>query len=179
MKNNKKKLEKFGRYIAYILRHNPQAVDRHGWAVVPELISLASRAGYALTLPDLIEVVQFDEKGRYAFDGDKAKIRALQGHSFPVDLELVNLVPPTVLYHGTATRYLDSIMKTGLTAQTRHAVHLSASAATAVAVGSRHGKPIVLTVNTVQMHEDGYKFQCSQNGVWLTDFVPAQYLQVP
>lgn len=179
MKNNKKKLEKFGRYIAYILRHNPQAVDRHGWAVVPELIALASRAGYALTMPDLIEVVEYDDKGRYSFNGNKEKIRALQGHSFPVDLELVNLVPPDVLYHGTATRYLDAILETGVKAQTRHAVHLSASAATAVAVGARHGKPIVLTVDTRKMHQDGFAFQCSQNGVWLTDFVPVAYLQVP
>lgn len=177
-KNNKKRLERFGRYIAFILRHNPQAVDKRGWALVTHLMELAKAAGYALTFEDLTEVVETDDKGRYAFNNEQTHIRALQGHSFPVDLELVNVVPPSTLYHGTAERYVKAIMETGVTPQKRHAVHLSPSAATAVSVGSRHGKPVVLVVDTHRMHQDGYTFQCSQNGVWLTDYVPVRYISL-
>jgi putative RNA 2'-phosphotransferase len=126
----------------------------------------------------LHEVVATNDKQRFSLSADGAKIRANQGHSVAVELGLIPMTPPELLYHGTATRFLTSIRETGLRSGSRQHVHLSADQATAVAVGSRHGKPVVLTVQAGQLHRAGGQFYLSENGVWLTGAVPPEYLEV-
>ena len=125
----------------------------------------------------LEQIVSTDEKQRYAFNEDKSLIRANQGHSIPVDVELIPSTPPKKLWHGTAKKYVDSIDENGLLSQTRLYVHLSADYQTAVTVGRRHGEPVVYTIDSAQMYADGYIFYKSVNGVWLTKNVPAIYLE--
>ena len=126
----------------------------------------------------LKEIVETDDKQRYSFNEDQTKIRANQGHSIPVDVELEELEPPDTLWHGTATKYLADIEKSGLLAKTRLYVHLSTSYDAAVKVGSRHGSPVVLTVNAKQLYADGYRFYKSANNVWLTKYVPPYYFNI-
>ena len=172
--------EKTSRYISYLLRHRPEAagltLDEHGWANTTELIECVSKTRH-ITMTLLEQIVSTDEKQRYAFNADKSLIRANQGHSIPVDVELTPSAPPKKLWHGTAKKYVDSIDKNGLLSQTRLYVHLSADYQTAVSVGRRHGEPVVYTVDSAQMYADGYIFYKSVNGVWLTKNVPAIYLQ--
>ncbi|MEM8861938.1 MAG: RNA 2'-phosphotransferase, partial [Chloroflexota bacterium] len=129
-------------------------------------------------LEDLKYIVANDNKQRYSFSADGAKIRASQGHSINIDLGLKPLKPPPVLYHGTATRFVSSIMEKGLISKSRQYVHLSADIATATIVGKRHGKPTILTIDTQQMTADGYHFYLSDNKVWLTNHVPVKYLKL-
>lgn len=172
---------KIGRLMAFVLRHRPSAIgislDRHGWADVNELVTGIQRCGYQLDMPLLEEIVRTDDKQRYAFSADKTKIRANQGHSIPVDVELPKMVPPSVLYHGTATRFSDSIERKGLLPSGRLYVHLSSSETVAMDVGSRHGTPVVYRIDCDAMVRDGYEFYRSKNGVWLTDAVPPRYLR--
>ncbi len=173
---SKKEISKF---ISLILRHKPEVIgiqlDEHGWADVPELI-----AGISKTVPIdmalLEKIVAEDEKQRYSFNEDKTLIRANQGHSIPVDVELEEVVPPEKLYHGTGEKYVDSIDATGLIPKSRLYVHLSGDIDTALKVGQRHGKPVVYVVNSGKMAEDGFVFCRSVNGVWLTKEVPVEYL---
>ena len=173
-------LKETSKFISLILRHKPEEIgitlDEHGWANVDELI-----AGIAKTrifdMSMLEEIVRTDEKQRYSFNEDKTLIRANQGHSIPVDVELEQKVPPEILYHGTGEKYVSSIEKQGLIPKSRLYVHLSADYDTAVKVGSRHGKPVVYTVAAGEMHKNGYTFYLSVNGVWLTKSVPPQFLQ--
>ena len=130
-------------------------------------------------MEELLEIVATNNKKRYEFNDDKTKIRARQGHSVNVNVDLRECVPPDILYHGTATRFLDSILKKGINKGTRLHVHLSPDEETAVRVGERHGSPVVLRINARQMHDDGLKFYLSNNGVWLTDFVAPNYLIIP
>ena len=168
------------RFISLILRHKPETIgiclDEHGWAKVDELI-----AGIAKTRPFdmrmLEEIVRTDEKQRYSFNEDKTLIRANQGHSIPVDLELEQKLPPDILWHGTGEKYVASIDVQGLLPKSRLYVHLSGDYDTAVKVGSRHGKPVIYEVNAGQMQADGYVFYQSVNGVWLTKHVPVRYLK--
>lgn len=168
------------KFISLILRHKPDAIgitlDEHGWASVEELIAGVSRT-HPLTRELLEEIVRSDEKQRYSLNEDHTLIRANQGHSIPVDVELPQTEPPAVLYHGTGEKYVDSIERQGLLPKSRLYVHLSADEETAVKVGRRHGKPVVYTVDTGTMRRDGYAFYRSVNGVWLTKCVPAQYLR--
>ena len=172
-------LTRTSRYISLILRHKPETIgitlDEHGWADVDELIAGVSRT-HPLTMELLEEIVRTDEKQRYSFNGDKTLIRANQGHSIPVDVELPRLEPPAVLYHGTGQKYVPSIDRQGLLPKSRLYVHLSADEDTAAKVGRRHGPPIVYTVQAGKMSEDGYLFYRSVNGVWLTKEVPIEYL---
>lgn len=172
-------LTRTSRYISLILRHKPEAIgitlDEHGWADVDELIAGVSRT-HPLTMKLLEEIVRTDEKQRYSFNGDKTLIRANQGHSIPVDVELPELEPPAILYHGTGQKYVPSIDRQGLLPKSRLYVHLSADEDTAVKVGRRHGPPIVYKVQAGKMSEDGYLFYRSVNGVWLTKEVPIEYL---
>lgn len=169
-----------GKFIALILRHKPEVIgihlDEHGWANVDELI-----AGIAKTqefnLEMLEEIVRTDNKQRYSFNDDKTKIRANQGHSIPVDVELEQKTPPDVLWHGTGEKYVSSIEAEGLIPKTRLYVHLSSDPDTAIKVGSRHGKPVVYEVAAKKMQTDGYTFFQSVNGVWLTKQVPMKYLR--
>jgi putative RNA 2'-phosphotransferase len=132
-----------------------------------------------LTRPLLQQVVDTNDKKRFALSADGSKIRASQGHSVAVELGLPPQEPPEMLYHGTATRSLDSIRATGLHSASRQHVHLSADEATAVKVGQRHGKPVVLRVRAGAMHRAGLEFFLSANGVWLTDQVPPEYIEFP
>ena len=169
------------KYIALILRHKPEtkgiSLDEHGWANVDELIKGISKA-YPLNMEDLVEIVRTDEKQRYSFNEDKTLIRANQGHSIPVDVELEEMVPPEFLYHGTGEKYRASIDAQGLIPKSRLYVHLSADYDTAIKVGKRHGKPLVYKVDSAKMNADGYTFYKSINGVWLTKNVPIKYLDV-
>ncbi len=176
------KLVSTSKFLSLILRHKPEKIgltlDEAGWANVPELIERCNKHGHKLTLALLEEIVSTNEKQRFAFNADKSRIRANQGHSIDVDLQLTPKVPPAMLYHGTATRFLDSIRQQGLIAGNRQHVHLSADHETALKVGQRHGKPIVLEVQSGAMHAAGIAFYQSENGVWLTGHVPASYLNI-
>ena len=168
------------RFVALILRHKPQVIgislDEHGWARVDELIN-----GIAKTRPFNIamleEIVRTDNKQRYSFNVDKTLIRANQGHSIPVDVELEEKIPPKMLWHGTGEKYVESIDENGLLPKTRLYVHLSGDYDTAVKVGSRHGKPVVYEVDTEKMQKDGFIFYQSVNGVWLTKRVLPEYFK--
>jgi putative RNA 2'-phosphotransferase len=167
------------KFLSDILRHTPEVggitLDEEGWADVDELIKNNSKK---FTRQILEEIVATDNKRRYTFSEDGTKIRANQGHSINVDLKFEPVKPPKLLYHGTATRFLDSIMSEGLKRMRRLYVHLSERYETAVSVGKRHGTVVVLDVNSEQMDADGIKFYLSKNGVWLTKHVPAKYLKV-
>ena len=162
-----------------ILRHKPEEIgitlDEHGWADVQALIDGVNQT-HPLTMELLEEIVRTDEKQRYSFNEDHTLIRANQGHSIPVDVELKETAPPAILYHGTREKYTASIDQIGLIPKSRLYVHLSADRETAVTVGKRHGKPVVYTVDAASMHADGYPFFLSVNGVWLTKEVPVEYL---
>ena len=173
-------LTETSKFISLILRHKPDAIgitlDEHGWANVDELIEgIASRQPFDMAT--LEEIVATDEKQRYSFSEDKTLIRANQGHSIPVDVELKQAPPPQYLYHGTGEKYVSSIESQGLVPKSRLYVHLSADTDTAHKVGARHGKPVIYRVAAQAMAQDGYAFYLSQNGVWLTKEVPVKYLQ--
>lgn len=168
------------RFMSLILRHKPETIgislDEHGWANVDELIEgIAKTREFNMDI--LEEVVKTDNKQRYSFNEDKTLIRANQGHSIPVDVELDEVEPPAELWHGTGEKYVESIEKMGLIPKSRLYVHLSKDSDTATNVGRRHGKPVLYTVKTGDMFKDGYKFFLSKNGVWLTKEVPVKYLE--
>ena len=173
-------LKETSKFISLVLRHKPDVIgitlDEHGWANVDELIAGVSKT-HPLNMSMLEQIVAEDEKQRYSFNEDKTLIRANQGHSIPVDVELEQKEPPEILFHGTSEKYVDSINKEGLIPKSRLYVHLSADEETAVKVGQRHGKPVVFKVKSGEMHRDGFKFYCSVNGVWLTKSVPIEYLE--
>lgn len=168
------------KYISLILRHKPETIgitlDEHGWANVDELLKGVSRK-YPLTREELDEIVATDEKQRYSFNDDGTLIRANQGHSIQVDVELAEVRPPEFLYHGTGEKYVSSIDRHGLIPKTRLYVHLSGDYETAVKVGSRHGKPVVYRILAGQMADAGITFYRSVNGVWLTKRVPREYME--
>ncbi len=172
-------LNDISKYIALILRHKPETIgislDEHGWADVDELIKGISKT-YEFDKGMLEEIVATDNKQRYSFNEDHTLIRANQGHSVPVDVELEEVEPPETLFHGTGEKYTASIDKQGLISKSRLYVHLSADRETAVKVGQRHGKPVVYVVKSGEMHKDGYVFFRSVNGVWLTKEVPVKFL---
>ncbi len=174
-------LKNTSKFISLILRHKPEtigiALDEYGWADVQELLDGMNRAGTFIDREMLEEIVRTDEKGRYSFNEDRTLIRANQGHSIPVDVELKEMIPPDVLWHGTGEKYVSSIDAHGLLPKSRLYVHLSSDLETAVKVGSRHGKPVVYEVDCRKMAEDGFHFYLSANHVWLTKAVPAKYLK--
>ena len=167
-------ITRMGKHLAFLLRHDKEAfedgrIDKHGWRKVGELAKL----GYDRSL--LNEIVATNNKQRYEYSPDGRKIRARQGHSILVDVELKEATPPNILYHGTATRFLESIYKDGILPGTRLYVHLSPDEETAINVGSRHGKPYVIKIDCQKMLADGCKFFLSNNGVWLTEKVKPEY----
>ena len=171
-------IQKLSKYLSYLLRHHPEDanlnMDKNGWVAVNELLS-NTKGKFTMEL--LEEIVNTDNKSRYAFNEDKTKIRANQGHSIDgIDLELEEMIPPEILYHGTATRFLNSIMKEGIKSQTRNHVHLSKDLETAITVGLRHGDAVILKIDTKKMNEDGHKFYLSKNGVWLTNYIDTKYI---
>ena len=163
-----------------MLRHEPSAagvvLDAEGWVDVDDLLAGAARHGVRFTREELDEVVRTNDKQRFAFSGDARRIRASQGHSVSVDLGLQAEAPPAVLYHGTVERFFSSIMAGGLKKRARQHVHLSADVATALRVGGRRGRPVILEVASAEMHGAGFLFFRSANGVWLTDEVPPRFL---
>jgi putative RNA 2'-phosphotransferase len=175
-----KTMTEMSRLISQLLRHQPQklglTIDSHGWMDTDQLIEKLN-AIQPFTMETLEEIVRTDSKRRYSFNADKSCIRANQGHSIPVDLGLLPVRPPKVLYHGTATRFARSIEQQGLRPMSRQYVHLSEDPSVAVAVGSRHGAPVVYEVDAQRMYEAGHDFFCSENGVWLTKAVPIEYLE--
>ena len=176
-----KRLEKISRYISMLLRHKPWVagleMDSHGWVEVSRLLKGVNKTHH-MTMEMLEQLVSMDSKGRYAFSPDKTRIRANQGHSIPVDVELEVRVPPEILWHGTGEKYVPAILTEGLRKKKRLYVHLSGDYRTAVSVGSRHGKPVVFQVDAASMYQDGYLFYQSANHVWLTEAVPPQYLHI-
>lgn len=173
---------KISKLLSLVLRHQPEAIgivlDENGWADVSRLIEQVNKAGQPLDFETLEYVVSSNQKKRFAFNSNNDKIRANQGHSIDVELNYTPQTPPSVLYHGTASKNLDSIFEQGLQKMSRHHVHLSADANTAIKVGQRHGKPSVLVVNAIEMHNNGLAFYLSDNGVWLTDHVAPQYIKL-
>jgi putative RNA 2'-phosphotransferase len=179
---SEKEITRLSKFLSLVLRHQPGKIgitlDANGWTNVALLLSQSNKNGVNLTEAILEQVVQTNTKKRFSFNEDKNKIRANQGHSVEVDLGYLPQEPPTILYHGTAENFLDSILKTGLNKRKRHHVHLSADFETARQVGKRHGKPVVFTVEAAAMNQDGYAFYLSSNKVWLTEQVPAKYLKL-
>lgn len=176
-------LVRLSKFLSLVLRHEPERIgivlDPQGWVAVDDLLAAAARAGKPVSREQLEQVVATNDKKRFAFSPDGARIRASQGHSVEIDLGLPPVIPPERLFHGTATRFLDAIRAEGLRPQSRQHVHLSPDEETAVKVGQRHGKPAVLTVLAGAMHRDGHVFYRSENGVWLTLAVPPGYLEIP
>lgn len=169
---------RISKLISLVLRHKPEELnlnmDSHGWVSTAELVNAINNKT-RFTMSDLERIVAQDNKQRYSFNDDKSCIRANQGHSIKVDVDLKETVPPDVLYHGTATRFTPSINKEGLIPKSRLYVHLSKDIETATNVGKRHGEVYIYTIDTKHMYEDGCKFYLSENGVWLTDKVHPKY----
>jgi putative RNA 2'-phosphotransferase len=180
---NEKQMVRASKRISLHLRHAPEEIGlvlgRGGWVGVDELLDALGRHGLSLTRGELDEIVSSSDKQRFAFDETGTLIRANQGHSVSVDLELPGSKPPDVLFHGTVATALPAIRREGLRPMERHQVHLSASEETATRVGSRRGRPVVLHVDAARMSADGHRFLVSANGVWLVDTVPPEYLTQP
>lgn len=168
--------------MSLVLWHRPGVIglqlDENGWALLDELIAKMNTQGVNADAAAIRHIVDNNDKKRFAFNEDQSKIRASQGHSLPVELNLEEVVPPAILYHGTAESNLDKILQTGIQKQSRQHVHLSETMETAKTVGSRHGRPIILTVDALAMYDAGYKFYLSANHVWLTNEVPPVFIGI-
>jgi putative RNA 2'-phosphotransferase len=179
---DEKRLVKISKYLSKHLRHDPERLglrlEPGGWVAVEKLLAACAEHAFEVTPEELREVVERNDKQRFAFDPTGTLIRANQGHSTPVDLQLASVEPPPLLYHGTAETNLDSIFRSGLDRRARHHVHLydADSLEAARAVGMRHGKPVILVIAASVMRLEGFTFHRSENGVWLVDHVPPQYL---
>jgi putative RNA 2'-phosphotransferase len=174
------RLVRISKFLSLVLRHQPEKIglnlSQSGWASVDRLIEASRRHGIEFTLEELQNTVASNDKRRFSLSEDGLWIRANQGHSIKVELGYAPTVPPEILYHGTAERFLTSIKQQGLVKAKRNHVHLSADVDTATKVGRRHGKPVVLRIEAGRMRQDGYIFYLSANGVWLTEGVPVRYL---
>lgn len=182
MSMSNKQLDETSKYLSYVLRHEPQSIgirlDTEGWANIDDLLAGATGDGRIIDRDMLQTIVATSDKKRFAISDDGQRIRAVQGHSTAsVSREHCEKVPPELLYHGTATRFLGSIREQGLMAGSRHHVHLSQDKQTAAAVGQRYGKPIVLEIEALRMHRQGFKFSQAENGVWLTGHVPFCFIR--
>ena len=177
---NKQEQKHISKLMSLALRHQPDSIgiqlDEEGWVNTNELISGINNKGIKLDIKALRILVAENDKKRFTFNEDESKIRANQGHSIDVDLKLEAIEPPVVLYHGTVSKYMESIRKNGLVKGNRQHVHLSKDKETATIVGTRRGAPIILIINSKLMHDSGHKFCLSKNGVWLTDEVPAEFI---
>jgi putative RNA 2'-phosphotransferase len=176
-----KRLVTVSKFLSKYLRHEPEALgltlEPGGWVLVDELLAGAARIGFPIAADELARVVADNDKQRFALDETGSKIRANQGHSTEVDLQLSEAEPPELLYHGTVARFVDAIRTEGLKKMARHDVHLSKDIETASKVGQRRGKPVILVIESARMAADGLRFRLSANGVWLTDHVPPQYIR--
>lgn len=179
MKDRRVKTSKF---LSLVLRHKPEEIglklDSQGWVLVSQLLQACNAHGFPLSYEELQEVVTTNDKQRFSFSKDGQSIRASQGHSIKIDLGYQAVEPPETLYHGTAERFLGSIEVDGIRKGKRHHVHLSRDINTAMKVGRRHGKVVVLEVASGKMHGCGHDFYLSENGVWLTEYVPPEFIRV-
>lgn len=180
---NEKTAKSVSKFLSFVLRHSPETIklqlDENGWADVEELI-LKTNQGESqnkMTIELLNYVVENNDKKRFAFNDDKTKIRASQGHSVSVELDLAETKPLEFLYHGTVSKFLENIKKEGLQKMSRQHLHLSKDKETATIVASRRGIPHVLSIRSGEMYRDGFKFYLSENNVWLTDEVPVKYIE--
>ncbi|QSI49079.1 RNA 2'-phosphotransferase [Thermobispora bispora] len=178
---DERRLVRISKYLAKHLRHRPERIgielDAHGWVEIDALLAATAAHGFPISRDELEEVVARNDKRRFMIDGDR--IRANQGHTVPVDLDLPVVEPPPLLYHGTVARNLPAIRMEGLRRMARHHVHLSPDRETARAVGARRGEPVVLVVEAGAMHAAGHEFRVSANGVWLVHHVPPQFIRFP
>lgn len=179
---SKSRLVNISKFLSKHLRHAPEEIGLKlspgGWVAVDELLKACEKYNFPITLEELKEVVTTSDKKRFSFNKTLTLIRANQGHSTKVDLQLQSATPPDILYHGTGEKSVESILQAGLDKMSRHHVHLSSDLETAKKVGARHGKPVVFLVHAAKMAQAGYIFYCSDNGVWLVDNVPVKYLQL-
>jgi putative RNA 2'-phosphotransferase len=177
-----KRRVRISKFMSLVLRHEPEkanlTLEPGGWVLIDDLLSGAAGAGCRFSRDELAAVVKTCDKQRFALDETGTKIRANQGHSTEVDLQLQPSEPPAELFHGTAEPNLADVLRDGLFKMARHHVHLSPDTQTATKVGSRHGKPVILVIDAAKMRADGHVFYCSANGVWLVEHVPPQYLRV-
>lgn len=177
-----RRLIKISKYLSKHLRHEPDRIGIQlalgGWVPVSELLDACAKNNFAIQLAELKQVVAENDKQRFSFDETGTLIRANQGHSIEIDLQLAPVIPPDILYHGTGKEAVESILREGIKKMSRHHVHLSIDIQTARKVGARHGIPAIFTVDSAAMHGEGHTFYCSDNGVWLVDFVPPNYLTV-
>lgn len=170
--SKKKDLVSRGKQLSFLLRHDKDyTFDEHGYRTVQDLID-----NHGYSIEELDAIVETNDKKRYEYNEDKSLIRARQGHSVNVNVDLKEMTPPDILYHGTTTRFYSTILKEGIKKMNRQYVHLSDNYSTAVSVGSRHGSAIVITIDAKKMKDDGCKFYLSNNGVWLTDYVKPDYI---
>lgn len=173
---------KTSKFLSLVLRHNPSLIgidlDKNGWVDVEELLEKLKSKNIFLTFDELKEIVESNSKKRFALSIDSKKIRANQGHSISVELDYKEQVPPNFLYHGTSEKNIDSIFMNGISKMNRHHVHLSLDITTAYQVGKRHGKPIILKINSGDMKKAGFSFFLSDNNVWLTDFIPIEFITI-
>jgi len=170
------------KFLSYVLRHQPEAVgltlDKNGWAELTDLIVCAGQQGYLLSTAIIQEVVASSDKKRFTLSEDGLRIRAAQGHSTQqVDIAYKEKTPPAILYHGTADRFIEAIREQGLIPMSRQYVHLSSDEVTAIQVGKRHGKPVVLKIKALDMYEKGFRFYQAENGVWLSNSIPYEFIQ--
>ncbi len=179
---NEKELKVKSKFLSLVLRHRPNLIgiilDQNGWVSTETLLEKLDTFGKPMSLEELNEVVENNNKKRFALSEDRGMIRANQGHSVDVDLGYKPATPPEFLFHGTAKQYLDNILREGIRKRKRHHVHLSAEEGTAKSVGSRHGSPVILKIPAASMAQTGIEFYVSDNGVWLTDFVDPMYVHV-
>jgi len=175
-------MKKISKLLSFVLRHNPDALgielDQNGWANKKELIlAIKEHNGIEVSESDIDTIVETNDKKRFILSEDGKSIRANQGHSINVDVQLKEFPPPEYLFHGTVNRFKSDIMREGLKKMKRKHVHLSSDIDTAINVGRRRGKAIILRIKAGDMQLDGYKFYLSENGVWLTDHVPSEYIE--
>ena len=174
--------KKISKFLSFVLRHNPESIglklDENGWAETKDLLEKMNGNAFVVTAEMLDHVVATNNKQRFSFNETKTRIRASQGHSIEVELNLKKTTPPQYLYHGTAEKFVNAILLTGLEKRNRQHVHLSNDMETAIQVGQRHGKPRVFIVESEKMNFEGFLFYLSDNAVWLTDNVPVNYLRL-
>ena|ERR1043166_5013979 len=179
---DKKRLVTISKFLSKHLRHEPETLGltlaEGGWVDIDTLLAACTRHGFPITREQLDEVVQTSDKKRFGYDETGQRIRANQGHSTPVDLQLQPVEPPAILYHGSVEKNRTEILAFGLLKMKRHHVHLSHDISSALKVAQRHGRPVIFVIDSAAMHAKGHLFYCSVNGVWLTDHVPAEFLRV-
>jgi len=177
-----KNSNRISKFLSLVLRHKPEKIglelDAKGWANVEDLLIKMNSSGKSINFILLQNIVETNKKKRFRFNSAKTKIKANQGHSIEIENRFKSINPPELLYHGTGEKSVESILKTGIEKRNRHHVHLCTDMETTLKVGQRHGKPFILEVQALKMKEHGYKFYLSENNVWLTDFVPIEFINL-